>query len=396
MFVVGATRRFVLRYQKWWTIFAYPAIWAAVDTLSSHLLRDGNWGSLAYSQGDFLPILQITSLFGVPGLLFLVALVPSALAVTLVFGRTMPHAWRAYATVAVLLVASLGYGALRLSKPVMGRQTTFGLVAIDDAIGPKATPVYIASIWQSYDQQIALLASQGAEIIVLPEKIGMISPVLAAEWQQHLSALAARLHVWIEAGVGVDDGSKRVNLEWLFTPGGALSASYQKHHMAPPEREYIAGHAYEVREISGSAYGLAICKDMHFASLGRAYGERNVAAMLVPAWDFYFDGWLAARMTLTRGVENGYSVIRASREGMLTVSDPYGRVLAERASSSLPGSAMLVRAAISAPVPTLYTRIGDLFGWLCVAASGLILIAGRWPTAPADIAEKDNLLEARV
>jgi apolipoprotein N-acyltransferase len=190
--------------------------------------------------------------------------------------------------------------------------------------------------------------------------------------------------------VGVDDGTKRVNLAWLYSPEGALSANYQKHHMAPPEREYAVGSGYDVREISGSAYGLAICKDMHFASLGRAYGERRAAAMLVPAWDFYYDRWLAARMTLTRGVENGYSVIRTSRDGLLTVSDAYGRVVAERDSAGLPGATMLVRATVSEPVSTLYTRIGDLFGWPTVVAAALLMAIGRVKRQETTIGNSDN------
>jgi apolipoprotein N-acyltransferase len=396
MFVIVATRRVVLHYQAWWTVFAYPALWVAIDTLAAHLLPDGNWGSLAYSQAEFLPILQVTSLFGVAGLLFLVALLPSTLALAFSYGTKIPHVWRAYAATALLLGAALGYGALRLTAPVAGTPVTFGMAAIDDAIGPKATPAYIAGIWQVYDQQVARLAAQGAEVIVLPEKIGLITPAQAAEWQQHVSALAAGQHVWIEAGVGVDDGGKRTNLAWLFTPQGKLDATYQKHHMAPPEREYIAEHEYDVRSIGGNTYGLAICKDMHFAELGRAYGERKAAVMLIPAWDFYFDRWLAARTTLMRGVENGYTVVRASREGLLTVSDPYGRVLGERESSTLPGSTLLVTAKVAAPLATLYTRIGDLFGWFCVAASAVLLTVGRSATARARITLKDNRSEARV
>ena len=122
--VIGVTRRVVIRYQAWWTVFAYPVIWAAVDTLATHLLRDGNWGSLAYSQAEFLPLLQVTSLFGVPYLLFLLSLLPSALALAIVFGRKIPNVWRAYAITALLLLTSIGYGALRLRSPVSGRQTT--------------------------------------------------------------------------------------------------------------------------------------------------------------------------------------------------------------------------------------------------------------------------------
>jgi apolipoprotein N-acyltransferase len=224
---------------------------------------------------------------------------------------------------------------------------------------------------------VTALAAQGAQIIVLPEKIGQIDAVRAREWQQHLSELAAKNHVWIAAGIGVTDQIKKLNLEWLFTPQGELSASYQKHHLAPPERDNLPGFAYAVRSINGSNYGLAICKDMHFAAMGRAYAQRNAAAMLIPAWDFGADGWLAARMTLTRGVESGFSVIRSSREGMLTVSDPYGRVIAERASAAMPGASLLVHTTIAAPIATLYARTGDLFGWLCVAASVVLLCLGR-------------------
>jgi apolipoprotein N-acyltransferase len=66
-------------------------------------------------------------------------------------------------------------------------------------------------------------------------------------------------------------------------PTGALAATYQKHHLAPPERDLAVGQAYGGQRLAGVAYGLAICKDMHFATLGRAYGQRRVAAMLVPA-----------------------------------------------------------------------------------------------------------------
>jgi apolipoprotein N-acyltransferase len=133
-----------------------------------------------------------------------------------------------------------------------------------------------------------------------------------------------------------------------------------------------------VQTIGGYDYGLAICKDMHFAALGREYGQRHAAVMLVPAWDFdYLDGWMEARTTVVRGIENGYSVVRASREGLLTASDAYGRILAESPSSSLPGRTLLAKVVVTNPVPTLYTRIGNLLGWLCVAAAIVLLSLNR-------------------
>ena len=207
---------------------------------------------------------------------------------------------------------------------------------------------------------------------------------MAAEREQHFSALARQNRVWLEVGVGIDDGKSPTNWAWLFAPDGGLAASYEKHYMAPPERRehYASGTDYSLKTIDGESYGVAICKDMHFASLGRAYGQRHAAVMLVPAWDFnYLDGWIEARTTSMRGVENGYSVVRASREGLLTASDAYGRILAEVPSSAMPGRSLLAKVLIAAPAQTLYTRIGNVFGWLCVAAAAVFLSLNRMPVS---------------
>jgi apolipoprotein N-acyltransferase len=333
-----------------------------------------------------LPLLQLTSLFGVPGVLFLVALVPSALALGLAFGRDLRHGWRAYAATLVLLVAAAAFGTARLQTPVVGTAVSIGIVSIDDAIGLQASEPYAANIFTAYEQRVTALASRGAEIVVLPEKIAVLPSASAEAWRQRFSALARSDKVWLEAGVAIDEGGRQVNLAWLFDPEGNLTDQYQKHYLAPPERgRYVPGTDFALRSIGGAKYGLAVCKDMHFASLGRAYGARGASVVLVPAWDFnYVDAWMESRTTVTRGVENGYTVVRASREGLLTVSDPYGRVLAETPSRPLPGADLLVRTTVSTPVPTLYTKIGDVVGWICVLlAAALMVVARQRRPAPA-------------
>jgi len=384
-FLIFASRRVIVRHRAWWTVFAYPVFWVAVDTLAAALLPDGNWGSLAYSQADQLPIIQIASLFGTAGLLFLVCLVPSVLAVTVAYGRRLRHGWIPVTLTAMLLAASLIFGYARLRTPVTGAETTFAMVSIDDAIGVRASAAYAGRILTGYDSRVAEVAAEGAQIVVLPEKIAFVAPTKAPDWQRHFSALAAQNHVWLEVGIGVDDGRSPTNWAWLFAPDGQLAASYEKHHMAPPERRqhYVSGADYTVTAINGQTYGLAICKDMHFAALGREYGGRHAAVMLVPAWDFdYLDGWIEARTTVFRGIENGYTIVRASREGLLTASDPYGRILAEVPSSAMPGRTLLARVIVANPLHTLYTTIGNLFGWLSVAAAALLFALGcNWGRA---------------
>jgi apolipoprotein N-acyltransferase len=150
--------------------------------------------------------------------------------------------------------------------------------------------------------------------------------------------------------------------------------------MAPPEREFFPGADFGLRTIGATRYGLAICKDMHFAEMGLAYGTRQAAAMLVPAWDFDVDAEYEARLSALRGVENGYAMVRGAREGLLSVTDGMGRVVAETRSARLPGATLLARVPAPVPASTLYGRTGDLFGWLCTGAALLLLLAVCVPT----------------
>lgn len=375
--LIFASRRVVVRHQAWWTVFAFPVLWAAADTLMAALLADGNWGSLAYSQGDQLAVMQIASLFGTAGLVFLLMLVPSTLALAIAYGRRISRGWIAYSLTPVLVAAALLYGTLRLQRPVTGVETTFGIISIDNPIGLKTSQEHATNILNTYEQHIAELARQGAQVVVLPEKIAMVNPYGAGKLERRFDALAEQNHVWLEVGIGIDDGKNPTNWAWLSSPDGQLASIYEKHHMAPPERRdhYASGNNYSMQPVNGQPYGLAVCKDMHFAAFGREYGERGAVVMLVPAWDFaYLDGWLEARTTVVRGIENGYTIVRAAKEGMLTASDPYGRVLAETTSSAMPGSSLLVKMVVTSQVQTLYTRIGNLFGWLCVIASAAFLL----------------------
>jgi apolipoprotein N-acyltransferase len=139
----------------------------------------------------------------------------------------------------------------------------------------------------------------------------------------------------------------------------------------------MAGTRFDVQAIEGTRYGLAICKDVHFAALGRAYAELGAQALLVPAWDFGEDGEYAARLSAVRGVESGVAMLRASREGLLTISDAYGRVVLEKASAPMPGVTLLGRVPTPLPGATLYARTGDVFGWLCAAAALMLVLMQR-------------------
>ena len=376
VFVVGMTRRVVKAFDSAWTVLAYPVIWVAVDTLLAHFTPDGNWGSLAYTQADVLPIAQLASVFGVGGVLFVLMLMNSALALAIHRGVRMPGAMPAYSIAVAVFVATACFGWWRLQAPANGKPVNFGIVAIDDFL-PGLASDRAREVFLQYGAQVTALAAGGATIVLLPEKIGVLPAADAEVVKAHLGRLAASNHVSLVAGLGVDTGKERRNEAWWFAPDGHMATNYLKHFMAPPEREFVAGSEYPVNAIDGVNYGVAICKDMHFASLGRGFGARAAGVMLVPAWDFDADAWMAANMTKLRGVENGFAVVRSSRNGLLSVSDAYGRMLAVEKSERMPGTTLFATVKVGPRVPTIYTRIGDLLGWICVAGALLLIVASR-------------------
>ena len=166
------------------------------------------------------------------------------------------------------------------------------------------------------------------------------------------------------------DGKAYNRLIWANAAGEV--ATYDKQHLVPGwEGRLTPGrNAALMRQSRVGAVGAAICKDMDFSALGRRYAGARM--MLVPGWDFRGDwgedGYAHGRLAVLRGVETGYSVVRSARIGRLVVTDLYGHVAAETPSRP-EGAVLVVDAPLSSGGSTPYGRLGDLFGWACLAAA---------------------------
>jgi apolipoprotein N-acyltransferase len=210
------------------------------------------------------------------------------------------------------------------------------------------------------------LAGQGARVVVIPEKIAVLLDSDLPEADLLLHSTAAKTGALIVVGVIHPTTGAKWNEARLYFPDGTIR-TYEKHHMLPVyEGALTVGtERTEWHEPSG-LWGITICKDMDFPQLSREYGNDGVALLLVPAWDFGVDGWWHGRMAILRGVESGFSIVRAPKEGILSVSDNRGRVLAERSSDSSPFANLVASVPVQHEI-TVYDRLGNWFGWLNVA-----------------------------
>ncbi|PYM24297.1 MAG: hypothetical protein DMD78_09305 [Candidatus Rokuibacteriota bacterium] len=370
--VVSLARRAVVNSTHWMQVFAYPVLWAAHDTLLAAISPHGSAGSLAYSQMNGLPVIQVASLAGTPGIVFVVSLFGSIVAVSVYRRR---HGRPAHVTLPLLvLLITLGYGVVRLALAETTATLPVGLAALD--VPPDATRGLGEPLWDVYARTVETLATRGARIVVLPEKIEVADAAASPALQRRLGQLAARHGVHLVVGITVLADGRKENRAWLFASTGALAVDYLKQHLIPGlEGAFTPGREDAVHRLGTDSLGVAICKDFDFPALGRRYAAKGAEVALVPSWDFARDAWQHGRMAMLRGVESGFTVVRAARNGLLTVSDRYGRVLAETPSLG-DRVALLVGQAPLGGRPTLYARFGDVFGWSCV-----LLALGVWVVA---------------
>jgi apolipoprotein N-acyltransferase len=367
-------RALVLRGAVWSGLIAFPAAWVTLEWIRNLTTPHATAGSIAYTQLKFLPFLQLASITGPWGMSFLLLCFPAALAIGLHLRKTAPRqALRVVATTLAVLAAVLVFGAIRLAITPRGQQVKVGLIASDTLANVKiaGSGADTGRLFESYAAQAERLAADGAQAIVLPEKVGLVLDSENGSADPIFQRLADRTGATIVVGevhvaASPRDSPAKYNQARIYQPHAAV-LSYDKEHMLPPFESYLTpGTALVTLPRQADPWGVAICKDMDFTPLSRKYGKAGVGLMLVPGWDFNVDRSWHGHMAVMRGVEDGFSIVRTAKDGYLTVSDNRGRVVAETRSDAAAFATLLatVPAVHSA---TVYLLLGDWFGWLACA-----------------------------
>jgi apolipoprotein N-acyltransferase len=348
-------------------LLAFPACWTAMEWAAAALSQHGSFGSIAYSEMSAPVVLQSASLFGMYSVTFVLCLFASSLALAARGGR---HAFATASLGLALCAIDLAFGAERLLAP---QPQTVRVAALADM--GLVTPAHRAATHtmaadmataSAYASTIKDLARRGARLIVTPEE----SLTTRRAWRaQVLAPLAlAAKQTGAEIVAGVLARAPWGDTAVAFEPDGRASVYAKRHLLMPIEFRFAPGAA---PGLLGGGRAMAICKDMDFPGTIRQDARNGLRMMAVPAWDFGADGWIHGRMAVMRGVENGFAIVRAASLGLLSASDAEGRLIAEKPVD--PDHMDWILADLPpGPGPTLYTRIGDVFSWACLALTLLL------------------------
>ncbi len=375
-FSVMLSRAAAVRMKPWLAVFAFPFFSTAFEFINSLLSPNGTAGSLAYTQAHFLPLIQVASITGIWGITFIATLVPAAFSMLWLVRRSKVDMLRTLAAPTILMAAVLIFGWIRLAEPRTQKPILVGLAATDTTIKYFHTtdPEKSLEVIRQYSHRARDLAGFGARVVVLPEKFAAV--MLRSEDSAYSILTRTAIAGKVAIVAGLNDVSTRLdtNSPLVFFPDGKVLRYYKRFLVPGFETGYYSGDKPLVVPFGDATAGVEICKELDFPYWSREYGMRGVGLLFVPAWDFTIDGEFHMRMALLRGVESGFSIVRCAQQGLLTVSDYRGQIIAKQSTSGSP-EVLLLSSVSPGPGKTFYTAAGNWFGWLSIAAALSFLIA---------------------
>lgn len=343
-------------------MFVFAALWAGVDLASSFSAGGGAVSSPSSSQIGAPIFIQTASLVGFVGVTFLMGAVAAGIATSLRSKSPAP------AVVAVaLFAANAAFGYVRMSTPPDGTLHV-ALIESDNSVGKFQQDDKAATLRaiDTYAVEIEKLRGKSVKLVVLPENLSKVGSDWRGEAQAKLAVAATDVGATLVAGFNTYlDGAQR-NVSWAFTPGVNEPVTYQKRRLVQglETRFFTPGHEIKVLP---NGVGLEICKDMDFHAMIRSdQVAMHPELLAVPAWDFDTDDWSHGRVAIMRSVENGVPMARTARDGLMTLNDRYGRIVA-KARTVGPFTTLIGDLPLDGRGGnTIYDRIGDAFGWLCL------------------------------
>lgn len=371
---IGFARAMHRRSPPLVVLFAYPACWTAFELLSEIASPNGTFGSFAYSTMSAPVLIQSASLAGMYAVTFLICLFANTLAMAM---RAKREDAAAVLLGLLICAANVAFGSWRLAQPQ--RDTVRVAALVDETAMEKTwnarTQEDAVAVAQTYATEIRSAAAKGASLAVTPE--GGIPSI--PQWRAAILAplFAVSKGTGTQIIAGFYQSKPPADFTLAIRPDGTMQR-YDKRHPVPGlESQFTPGRA---SGWLGHSRAMEICKDMDFPDTVRRDAARGVRLMGVPAGDFGKDAWLHARMAVMRGVENGFALVRAAHAGLVTASDAQGRLIASKTDAPS-GLTAIVADLPLGPGPTLYTRMGNAFAWLCVLASlamaGTVLMRKR-------------------
>jgi apolipoprotein N-acyltransferase len=381
-----------------------PGIWVGTEYLRGHVLTGFPWCLLGYALVDYVDLAQTASLTGVYGLSFVAMAVNAQLAALLVNPGKV--AFRQLGLVTISVAALSFTFAMARQEPVQPRQT---VRIVQTNIRPEQEWDLESKL--NLINELARLSQPGSKPGLASDSQGLTRLILwpetpapfylnnDADFRRRMQEIATAADAYFLFGF-VDfrqsaSGSQQpdpYNSVGLLSPRAELISQYDKIHLVP-FGEYVPYGSlfFFVDKISTEAgnfkqgtrvvvsplgenrqLGAFVCYEAVVPDLIRQFANGGAQVLVNVTNDAWFGESAAPfqhlAMARMRAIENHRYLLRAANNGISAIIDPFGRVrkTIERNRRTVMESSFDFETKL-----TVYTKVGDVFAWVCLAISGV-------------------------
>lgn len=398
---------------RWALPFLLAALWTALEFARAKLFTGFPWMLAGSVWAGSPPAMGVADLGGVWLVTFLTILCPALFLTVKSKRRLLPQ------TLAVLVaLAALTYGVVRSHRPppTAHRLPSLRVAAVQPLVpfkvGPKADPEAMLR-----EQRLLCAQVEPGSIDLLVWSETMVPGDLLEEIPGTLAPLARgkRCHLLAGGVVHEKDAAgnrtgRAFNSAVLLDPEGKPVGSYEKRHLVP-FGEYVplggkfpgakaifeligtvftpAEKEAPLPEVAGVRLGVNICYEDAFPELARRDAARGAGLLVNLTNDSWFRRSSEARQHLAlaalRSVETRRPMVRATNTGISALIGADGRVTVPPGGGLWERGLVRMEVAIPERRGTVYLAVGDLFAWLCVAASAIAVAAGGMTRTDTDV-----------
>jgi apolipoprotein N-acyltransferase len=370
-----ADRRMTPKINGFLSTLVFPLTWVSIEFILSFSPLY-TWFSLAYTQADNIALIQLVSITGIYGISFLITW----------FASVINWAWEnEFSQQKIQKGVSLYLGIFIFILLLGGAYLTF-LPADSDT-------VRVAAITRSFDMDVEAkkckgevhclqklfdrsldeflidskdAADDGAKIIVWQENALAVYEEDETSYIEKGREFAVEEEVYLLIGMYVlsEDRSVDENKAVLIDSSGGTT-EYLKNHLVQGNNHILGNGEVLIQDSPYGKLATIICQDTHSPNFVRQAGKTGVDIILIPNHNWESITPMAARMASFRAIENGFSMIRADYHGLSTAVDYHGTILAQMNDLTTENRIMIADIPKQG-IKTIYSKIGDLFAWLCV------------------------------
>ncbi|MCA9954355.1 MAG: hypothetical protein KC434_06520 [Anaerolineales bacterium] len=364
--------------------FIFPLAGTAVEFVSGSSNPFGNFGAAGYSQYGIPVLTQLTAVTGMIGLTFLLAWFPAI--VNWAWDNEFEWAQirAGVATFAIVLLAVIGYGTVRLAMaPDVAAQETVRVVSFTlvenhvekmitllEEEGVDAYRQATQATHAQYLQMTETAVAEGANMILWPELaiMGVEEDVQATIAQGQALAQEAGIYLAMPTFTPFPNSDRPwENKLYVAGPDSQIILEHVKYGGNLLEGTLKGSGEIEVVETPYGNLAGIICWDTNYPNIVNQVGQQQADILLSPSKEWDGINPMHAEMAVFRAIENGVTVIRQTDEGLSIVADGYGRILATGEGLAEDGNYLLVDVPTSSPT-TLFPVVGNLVGILATAA----------------------------